>query len=119
MFQLATRSQRAWIARKPVDIRAEVRINGVVHVRTRIPPDATVPIGWVAVGEPAEILSPDQHERIWAIQRSLGFAKTVWGLDPAPRGKTIMPEAMPRYARALQRHRSDAPVAGEPNGGDR
>ena len=30
--------------------RAEVRINGVVHIRTRVPSDATVPIGWVAVG---------------------------------------------------------------------
>jgi len=33
--------------------RAEVRVNGVVHLRTRLAPDATVPIGWVAVGDPA------------------------------------------------------------------
>jgi carbonic anhydrase/acetyltransferase-like protein (isoleucine patch superfamily) len=33
--------------------RAEVRIGGVVHVRTRVRPDETVPIGWVAVGDPA------------------------------------------------------------------
>ena len=32
-----------------------VRINGLVHLRTELPPDSTVPIGWVAVGRPASI----------------------------------------------------------------
>jgi Resolvase, N terminal domain len=41
------------------------RINGVVHPRTRLAPDATVPIGWVAVGDPAEILPPDEQEAFW------------------------------------------------------
>ncbi len=100
-----------------IGARAEVRINGVVHIRTRIPAEATVPIGWVAVDNPAEILSPDQHERIWAIQRTLGFAKTVWGLDPAPPGETIMPQAMQRYAKALQWHREDAAADGKQSGG--
>ncbi|HEU4424740.1 MAG TPA: gamma carbonic anhydrase family protein [Pilimelia sp.] len=44
----------------------EVRVHGVVHVNTVLPPGTTVPIGWVAVGDPAEVLPPDQHERIWA-----------------------------------------------------
>jgi hypothetical protein len=30
-----------------------VRINGIVHLKTRLPADAVVPIGWVAVGDPA------------------------------------------------------------------
>jgi len=37
---------------------AEVRINGIVHPRTRLSTDATVPIGWTVVGDPAGILSP-------------------------------------------------------------
>src|SRR5579883_1279155 len=41
-----------------IGARAEIRINGVVHLRTRVPPDATVPIGWIAVGDPAAILPP-------------------------------------------------------------
>src|SRR5438067_11556162 len=45
--------------------RAEVRINGVVHVMTVVPEGVTVPIGWVAVGDPAEILPPNEHDRIW------------------------------------------------------
>ncbi len=34
--------------------RSEVRINGVVHLGTGLPEGATVPLGWVAVGDPAE-----------------------------------------------------------------
>ena len=87
--------------------RAEVRINGVVHVRTAVPEGATVPIGWVAVGDPAEILPPNEHDRIWAIQRELNFSREVWGLERAAPGETIMPEMTERYARALGRHDDD------------
>jgi carbonic anhydrase/acetyltransferase-like protein (isoleucine patch superfamily) len=87
--------------------RAEVRINGVVHVRTVVPPSATVPIGWVAVGDPAEILPPAEHDRIWAIQRELGFSKEVWGLEPPAEGQTNMPEITRRYSMALAAHRED------------
>jgi len=90
-----------------ISVRAEVRINGVVHLNTALPPDATVPIGWVAVGDPAEILPPGEHERIWAIQEPLDFPQTVFGLERAPAGETIMPEMTRRYARALARHRDD------------
>lgn len=87
--------------------RSEVRIHGVVHLRTVLPSDAVVPIGWVAVGDPAEILPPNAHERIWAIQKALDFPRTVFGLERAPAGETIMPELTRRYARALGRHRDD------------
>ena len=90
-----------------IGCRAEVRINGVVHIRTRVPSDATVPIGWVAVGDPAEILSPDQHDRIWAIQKPLDFPRVVFGLDRPAEGETIMPELTRRYAAALRRHAND------------
>jgi len=90
-----------------IGVRAEVRINGVVHLNTALPPDTTVPIGWVAVGDPAEILPPGEHERIWAIQEPLDFPRTVFGLERAPAGETIMPEMTRRYARALARHRED------------
>ena len=36
-----------------IGARSEVRVNGVVHLRTHLPPDTTVPIGWIAVGEVA------------------------------------------------------------------
>jgi carbonic anhydrase/acetyltransferase-like protein (isoleucine patch superfamily) len=87
--------------------RSEVRINAVVHVNTAVPAGATVPIGWVAVGDPAQILAPGEHERIWAIQKSLDFPGTVFGLERAPEGGTVMPEMTRRYARALAAHRDD------------
>lgn len=93
-----------------IGARAEVRINGVVHLKTRLPVDAVVPIGWVAVGDPATILPPDQHERIWAIQAPLNFPLTVFGLERAPAGGTVMPELTRRYAGALGRHQADRVV---------
>jgi carbonic anhydrase/acetyltransferase-like protein (isoleucine patch superfamily) len=87
--------------------RAEVRINGVVHLRTVLPPDAVVPIGWVAVGDPARILPPDQHEAIWAVQQTLDFPGTVFGLARPPAGQSLMPALTERYAKALGAHRKD------------
>ncbi|HEY1721939.1 MAG TPA: gamma carbonic anhydrase family protein [Magnetospirillaceae bacterium] len=60
---------------------AEVRINGIVHLRTVLEPGATVPIGWVAVGDPAQILPPDQHDAIWEAQKPLNFPLTVYGIE--------------------------------------
>jgi carbonic anhydrase/acetyltransferase-like protein (isoleucine patch superfamily) len=59
----------------------EVRINGVVHVNSALDDGSIVPIGWVAVGDPAEILPPSDHEGIWAIQEGLDFPGTVYGLS--------------------------------------
>jgi carbonic anhydrase/acetyltransferase-like protein (isoleucine patch superfamily) len=79
----------------------EVRINGVVHIRTRLPAFATVPIGWVAVGDPAEILPPDQHEAIWKLQRPLDFPGYVFGAVRPADGVSLLAEVAPRYAAAL------------------
>ncbi len=92
---------------------AEVRINGIVHLRTILPAGAVVPLGWIAVGEPAQILPPDQHDAIWAVQKALDFPRHVFGVERPPEGQTIMPEVMPRYARALvRRHESDRELGG-------
>ncbi|MCK6449520.1 MAG: gamma carbonic anhydrase family protein [Alphaproteobacteria bacterium] len=93
--------------RAVVGRRAEVRINGTVHLRTRLAADATVPIGWVAVGDPARILPPEKHEEIWSVQKPLDFPRTVFGIDRPPEGQSIMPTVMPRYTRALRRHLED------------
>jgi carbonic anhydrase/acetyltransferase-like protein (isoleucine patch superfamily) len=90
-----------------IGTRSEVRINGVVHIKTELPPGTTVPIDWVAVGNPAEILPSNEHDRIWAIQEPLNFSRTVFGLERALEGETIMPEMTTRYARALGKHLGD------------
>jgi len=86
---------------------AEVRVNGTVHLRTALPAEAVVPIGWVAVGEPAEVLAPGEHERIWELQEPLDFPGTVFGVERGPAG-TMMPELTRRYAAALGAHLEDA-----------
>ena len=95
-----------------IGARAEVRINGTVHLKTILPPEALVPIGWIAVGDPVQILPPAEHERIWAIQQPLNFPREVWGVERSPTGETIMPEIMRRYTRALGRHGDDTIIDG-------
>lgn len=88
--------------------RAEVRINGVVHLRTILPEDAVVPISWVAVGDPVQILPPHEHEKIWASQRELDFPGYVFGVDRDT--PDVMVQLTERYGRALARHRDDRDV---------
>ena len=82
---------------------SEVRIHGVVQVNTVLPPGTTVPIGWVAVGDPARIYPPGQHEQIWEIQESLDFPGTVYGVT----GDTPAAERMSRQSAWFAAHRSD------------
>lgn len=58
----------------------EVRINAVVHLKTRLEPDTVVPIGWVAVGVPPEIHPPSAHDDIWVKQEPLNFPFTAYGI---------------------------------------
>jgi carbonic anhydrase/acetyltransferase-like protein (isoleucine patch superfamily) len=90
-----------------IGTRSEVRVNGIVQLRTTLPPDTTVPMGWVAVGDPAEVLPTEAHERIWAVQEPLNFPRSVFGLDRPAEGETIMPELTERYSRALASYRDD------------
>lgn len=87
--------------------RTEVRINGIVHLRTVLPPDSLVPIGWVAVGDPPRILPPEQHEEIWAVQRELDFPGYVFGLERPGPGNSLMPGIADRFGRSLARHADD------------
>ncbi|MBB3387297.1 carbonic anhydrase/acetyltransferase-like protein (isoleucine patch superfamily) [Rhizobium sp. BK275] len=85
---------------------SEVRINGTVHLRTRLEPGSTVPIGWVAVGDPAEILSSDQHEAIWALQKSLDFPGFVYGVDRS--SPDVMKTITSRLSDVLGIHRAES-----------
>jgi len=82
----------------------EVRINAVVHVRTELPAGAVVPIGWVALGRPAQILPPNEHERIWELQEPLEFPLVAYGL---PRAEASMAAITSVSARRLETHRVD------------
>jgi carbonic anhydrase/acetyltransferase-like protein (isoleucine patch superfamily) len=90
-----------------LEARSEVRVNGVVHLKTRLPEGVTVPIGWVAVGDPASILPPDQHEAIWKIQEPQNFPLVVYGYD---RTEANMVKITERMSKFLSTHVNDQPV---------
>jgi carbonic anhydrase/acetyltransferase-like protein (isoleucine patch superfamily) len=90
---------------------SEVRVNGIVHLKTSLAAGTTVPIGWVAVGDPATILPPDQHENIWAIQKSLNFPLTVYGIE---RNAVDMVKITRKVIEALGSHVSDKIVSNGP-----
>lgn len=80
---------------------AEVRINAVVHILTDVEAGGTVPIGWVAVGNPAQYFAADQHEKIWAVQKPLDFPRHVFGVDRTSDG--VVEQMTERYSRFLRR----------------
>jgi gamma-carbonic anhydrase len=82
---------------------ASVAINAVVHVNSALPEGERVPIGWVAVGDPAELLPPDRVEEIRAQLEELDFFTTVYGV---PRGAGAT-ERMRRQVSWFGAHRDD------------
>ena len=87
-------------------VGAEVRINGVVHVNSVLADGAVVPIGWVAVGDPARILPPAEHDAIWQVQRELDFVGTVYGIEPTSPAEE-MAKITRGYAELFGRHLDD------------
>lgn len=83
----------------------EVRVHGVVHVNSVLAPGSVVPIGWIAVGDPATVYPPNRHDEIWAVQQSLDFPGTVYGV-----GRDTSPtQLMSRQASWFGAHREDRP----------
>jgi len=86
---------------------AEVRVNGVVHLKTRLAPGATVPIAWVAVGDPAQMFPAREHDAIWKVQQALNFPLTVYGFE---RSEASMTNITQRLSQALASHLGDKPA---------
>lgn len=87
---------------------SELRINCVVHVNSRTVPGTVVPIGWIAVGDPVELFSPDHHDELWEVQQAMDFPGTVYGVA---RG-TAMRDVMARQAEFYGVHREDRVLDG-------
>jgi hypothetical protein len=64
-----------------------------------------VPIGWVAVGNPAAAFPPSEHNQIWAIQQTLDFPGTVYGVERLPNGMIDMRLVTERAVKAARRGR--------------
>jgi gamma-carbonic anhydrase len=82
---------------------SELRINSVLHVNSRLMPGTTLPIGWIAAGDPAQLFSPDQHEELWQVQGELDFPGTVYGVPRGTPLHTIMAKQIEFYGA----HRDD------------
>lgn len=89
---------------------AEVRVNAVVQVNSVLEAGATVPIGWIAVGDPAQLFPPERHDELWAIQRELDFPETVFGIA---REEATMARVTERYSELFGAHRDDRLVEEE------
>jgi carbonic anhydrase/acetyltransferase-like protein (isoleucine patch superfamily) len=89
-----------------------VALGGAVHIGCVVPPQTRIPIGWVAVGDPARLYPPDEAENIRAgLEEAGGFLPVVFGTDPAAGRSQQMRTAMRRYASFLSRsHHGDEPI---------
>jgi carbonic anhydrase/acetyltransferase-like protein (isoleucine patch superfamily) len=83
----------------------EVRINAVVHLLTELPPSSTVPIGWIAIGNPAKIFPPEKHDEIWALQQPLDFPAAVYGVDRSD--SDVMGQITRKRSKQLALHSDD------------
>jgi carbonic anhydrase/acetyltransferase-like protein (isoleucine patch superfamily) len=91
---------------------SSVALGGAVHIGCMVPPQTRIPIGWVAVGDPARLYPPDEAENIRAgLEEAGGFLPLVFGTDAAADRGQQMRTAMRRYASFLARaHTGDEPI---------
>jgi carbonic anhydrase/acetyltransferase-like protein (isoleucine patch superfamily) len=84
---------------------SSVALGGTVHIGCVVPPLARIPIGWVAVGEPARMYPPGEAEAIRAgVAEVGGFLPFVFGIDEAADRREQMQAALRRYTTAIARH---------------
>jgi len=86
---------------------AEVRINAVVHLMTVVQENTTVPINWIAVGNPMKKFPPEKHNEIWEIQKQYNFPNTVYGIERPKKGESKMPEVCKVVSKRLKEHLND------------
>jgi carbonic anhydrase/acetyltransferase-like protein (isoleucine patch superfamily) len=93
---------------------SSVALGGGVHIGCVVPPQTAIPIGWVAVGDPARMYPPGEVEQIrGGLAEAGGFLPFVFGTDRAADRGEQMRTALGRYSRALARHHArDEEVTG-------
>ena len=91
---------------------SSVALGGAVHIGCVVPPETRIPIGWVAVGDPARLYPPGEAGSIRAgLEAAGGFLPFVFGTDLAADRSQQMRTAMCRYANFLSRsHSGDEPI---------
>jgi len=71
---------------------ADVQAGAVVHVNTVVPVGAKVPIGWIALGDPAEIIPAGDPERVETLLGPLDYPGTVFGVGRSEAGGSVIPD---------------------------
>ena len=85
---------------------ASVALGAVVHLGAIVAPQARIPAGWVAVGDPARAYPPGQAEAIEAGLAAAGwsFLPYICGVDDAGGRRDQLRTALKRYTAAMARH---------------
>ncbi len=98
---------------------SSVALGGAVHIGCIVPPLSRIPIGWVAVGDPARIYPPGQAEPIRAGLAEVGggFLPFVFGVDDAGDRRQQMLAALQRYTAAMARHHREDEIIATSEGG--
>jgi len=60
---------------------AVVAVGALVHANTVIPGEFFVPPNAIAIGDPVKLYSPDEKEALSHALKSIGFAKTAFGVE--------------------------------------
>jgi len=82
-----------------------VALGGAVHIGCALPAAGWVPIGWVAVGDPARIYPPGESQTIRdGLSEVGGFMQYVFGVDAGADRGAQMRAAMEKYTRGLGKH---------------
>jgi carbonic anhydrase/acetyltransferase-like protein (isoleucine patch superfamily) len=85
--------------------QSDVYINGIVHVNCRLPAGTKMPIAHVAVGDPAQVFPPGEHDKFDAFGPDI-FTQVAYGMEP-PTGSIDMQEVLRRATSGLESHRDD------------
>ena len=94
---------------------ASLALGAVVHLGAIVAPQARIPAGWVAVGDPARAYPPGQAEAIRAglAETSWSFLPFIFGIDDAGGRRDQLRTALARYTAAMARHhRQDQVLCG-------
>ena len=97
---------------------ASVAAGAVAHLGAIVAPQTQIPIGWVAVGDPARIYPPGEAEAIRAGLAEAGwsFFPFVLGVDDAGGRREQLRAALQRYTAAMARHHRQDQVIPAPDG---
>jgi carbonic anhydrase/acetyltransferase-like protein (isoleucine patch superfamily) len=78
----------------------------IVHLGAIVAPQARIPAGWVAVGDPARAYPPGQAEAIRTalVETGWSFLPLVFGVDDAGGRRDQLRTALARYTTAMASH---------------